>query len=145
MNKLWIVVFLTGAMIILSGCDSFIDMKTVEELIGPIQMEKDECREAFKEEVEILKIKAPSKMTIGLATTKSFEDINEAKEYVELWDAPSLKTADGAKADLTKNYEGKITVGVIKVDKLAEAYTYPAVCVDGEILSNSKKKLDKIV
>ena len=145
MNKIIVIVFLASVMIFISGCEAVIDMKTVEELIGPIQIEKDECKAAFKEEVEVLQIKAPSKMTIELATTKVFEDVNEAKEYIKLWDAPSLRTADGANADLAKSVEGEITVGVIKVDKLTEAYTYPAVCSNGEILSNSKKKLEKIV
>lgn len=138
MNKMFIFVLL-ASVIFISGCESITDVRSVKELIGQIQIGSGNCRKAISEEVEILQIKVPSKTTITLAGLKKFDDIEDAKEYVNNW-----KYIDGAKADLAKDIEEEIEVGVIKVDKVSEAYTYAVVCVDGEIMENSEKTLKKI-
>lgn len=147
MNKLLFVVGLLSILLI-SGCTSVEEFKSLKELIGPIQLEgsgsSSSCSKVISEEVDILDIKTPSKISITLATSKTFNDIEDAKEYVDIWHSATLKTGDGAKADLAEDISGKIFVGVVKVDKGNEAFTHPIVCVNGKIMENSEKTLKKI-
>jgi len=139
MKKLLIFILLSS-IILISGCASVSELKTVKELFGPIKIEATgDCEKVVSEEVEILQIKVPSKTTITLAALKKFHDVEDAKEYIGHW-----KYKDAALADLKGEIEGEIEVGVVKVDKVSEAYTYAVVCVDGEVMENSEKTLKKI-
>jgi len=137
-----IIFILLACIVFISGCSGNINMKTIEELIGPIQINNvgsGSCKTLISEEIEILQIKVPSKTTITLAALKEFDDIEDAKTYINNW-----KYKDKALADLSKEVEGKIEVGVVKVDKESEAYTYAVVCIDGELTENSEKTLKNI-
>lgn len=137
-----IVFILLASIIFVSGCTDNINMKTIEDLIGPIStntISHGSCKSFISEEVEILQIKVPSKTTITLAALKEFDDVDDAKKYINNW-----KHKDAALADLKGKIDGTIEVGVVKVDKVSEAYTYALVCIDGDIMENSEKLLHKI-
>ncbi|MBW2977737.1 hypothetical protein KY331_02745 [Candidatus Woesearchaeota archaeon] len=141
MKKLFFILGLI-AILFISGCTGDINLKSIEDLIGPIStnaISSGSCKTEISDEVEILQINVPSKITITLAALKEFDDVEDAKKYINNW-----KYTDAALADLKGDIEEKIEVGVVKVDKVSEAYTYAIVCIDGEVMGNSEKTLKKI-